>query len=31
MAVQLLGHRKDDVPIDPSPWWVTNEDEKVRG
>jgi murein hydrolase activator len=23
--------RKDSVPIDPSPWWTTNESEKVRG
>ena len=24
-------HRKDGAPIDPSPWWATNEGEKVRG
>jgi hypothetical protein len=24
-------HHKDGAPIDPSPWWVTNEGEKVRG
>jgi murein hydrolase activator len=23
--------RKDGTPIDPSPWWATNEGEKVRG
>jgi septal ring factor EnvC (AmiA/AmiB activator) len=23
--------RKDGIPIDPSPWWVTTEGEKVRG
>jgi septal ring factor EnvC (AmiA/AmiB activator) len=23
--------RKDGTPIDPSPWWVTTEGEKVRG
>ncbi|MEA2934095.1 MAG: murein hydrolase activator [Variibacter sp.] len=23
--------RKDGTPIDPSPWWATNESEKVRG
>jgi septal ring factor EnvC (AmiA/AmiB activator) len=23
--------RKDGTPIDPSPWWAKNEDEKVRG
>jgi murein hydrolase activator len=23
--------RKDGAPIDPSPWWATNEGEKVRG
>jgi hypothetical protein len=24
-------YRKDGAPIDPSPWWATNEGEKVRG
>jgi septal ring factor EnvC (AmiA/AmiB activator) len=23
--------RKDGIPIDPGPWWATNEGEKVRG
>jgi len=23
--------RKDGTPVDPSPWWATNEGEKVRG
>jgi septal ring factor EnvC (AmiA/AmiB activator) len=23
--------RKDGLPVDPSPWWATNESEKVRG
>jgi septal ring factor EnvC (AmiA/AmiB activator) len=23
--------RKDGTPIDPSPWWTTNDNEKVRG
>ena len=23
--------RKDGTPIDPSPWWATNEGEKARG
>ncbi len=23
--------RKDGTPIDPSPWWATNDSEKVRG
>jgi septal ring factor EnvC (AmiA/AmiB activator) len=23
--------RKESVPVDPSPWWVTTESEKVRG
>jgi len=23
--------RKDGVPIDPGPWWATNDNEKVRG
>jgi septal ring factor EnvC (AmiA/AmiB activator) len=23
--------RKDGTPVDPSPWWATNESEKVRG
>jgi murein hydrolase activator len=23
--------RKDGVPVDPAPWWATNDNEKVRG
>jgi septal ring factor EnvC (AmiA/AmiB activator) len=23
--------RKDGVPVDPGPWWATNEGQKVRG
>lgn len=23
--------RKDGLPVDPSPWWATNDSEKVRG
>ena len=23
--------RKDGTPVDPGPWWATNEGEKVRG
>jgi murein hydrolase activator len=23
--------RKDGTPVDPAPWWVTNDNEKVRG
>ena len=29
--VLYVEFRKDGTPIDPSPWWATNEDEKVRG
>jgi septal ring factor EnvC (AmiA/AmiB activator) len=29
--VLYVEFRKDGVPIDPSPWWATNEGEKVRG
>jgi len=29
--VLYVEFRKDGTPIDPSPWWVTNEGEKVRG
>jgi len=29
--VLYLEFRKDGAPIDPSPWWATNEGEKVRG
>ena len=29
--VLYLEFRKDGTPIDPSPWWATNEGEKVRG
>jgi septal ring factor EnvC (AmiA/AmiB activator) len=30
-AVLYVEFRKDGAPIDPSPWWATNEGEKVRG
>jgi septal ring factor EnvC (AmiA/AmiB activator) len=30
-SVLYVEFRKDGVPIDPSPWWATNEGEKVRG
>jgi murein hydrolase activator len=23
--------RKDGIPVDPAPWWATNEGQKVRG
>jgi murein hydrolase activator len=23
--------RKDGIPVDPAPWWATNDNEKVRG
>jgi septal ring factor EnvC (AmiA/AmiB activator) len=23
--------RKDGIPVDPTPWWATNDSEKVRG
>jgi murein hydrolase activator len=29
--VLYVEFRKDGTPIDPSPWWATNESEKVRG
>jgi murein hydrolase activator len=29
--VLYLEFRKEGAPIDPSPWWATNEGEKVRG
>lgn len=29
--VLYVEFRKDGSPIDPSPWWATNEGEKVRG
>jgi septal ring factor EnvC (AmiA/AmiB activator) len=29
--VLYIEFRKDGTPIDPSPWWATNESEKVRG
>ncbi len=29
--VLYVEFRKDGAPIDPSPWWATNEGEKVRG
>ncbi len=29
--VLYVEFRKDGIPIDPSPWWATNEGEKVRG
>jgi septal ring factor EnvC (AmiA/AmiB activator) len=29
--VLYVEFRKDGTPIDPSPWWATNENEKVRG
>jgi septal ring factor EnvC (AmiA/AmiB activator) len=29
--VLYIEFRKDGTPIDPSPWWATNEGEKVRG
>ncbi len=30
-SVLYVEFRKDGTPIDPSPWWATNEGEKVRG
>jgi septal ring factor EnvC (AmiA/AmiB activator) len=30
-TVLYVEFRKDGTPIDPSPWWATNEGEKVRG
>ena len=29
--VLYVEFRKDGTPIDPSPWWATNQGEKVRG
>jgi len=29
--VLYIEFRKDNTPIDPGPWWVANEGEKVRG
>jgi septal ring factor EnvC (AmiA/AmiB activator) len=29
--VLYVEFRKDNTPIDPGPWWATNEGEKVRG
>jgi septal ring factor EnvC (AmiA/AmiB activator) len=29
--VLYVEFRKDGTPIDPGPWWATNESEKVRG
>ena len=29
--VLYVEFRKDGAPIDPGPWWATNEGEKVRG
>src|SRR5690242_18330952 len=29
--VLYIEFRKDGAPIDPGPWWATNEGEKVRG
>jgi murein hydrolase activator len=29
--VLYVEFRKDGNSIDPSPWWATTEDEKVRG
>lgn len=29
--VLYIEFRKDGTPIDPGPWWATNEGEKVRG
>ncbi|HEX2654470.1 MAG TPA: peptidoglycan DD-metalloendopeptidase family protein [Xanthobacteraceae bacterium] len=29
--VLYVEFRKDGTPIDPSPWWATNDSEKVRG
>jgi septal ring factor EnvC (AmiA/AmiB activator) len=30
-SVLYVEFRKDGAPIDPSPWWATDESEKVRG
>lgn len=29
--VLYVEFRKDGLPVDPSPWWATNDSEKVRG
>jgi murein hydrolase activator len=29
--VLYVEFRKDGVPVDPGPWWATNEGQKVRG
>jgi septal ring factor EnvC (AmiA/AmiB activator) len=29
--VLYVEFRKDGVPVDPGPWWVANEGQKVRG
>jgi septal ring factor EnvC (AmiA/AmiB activator) len=29
--VLYVEFRKDGTPVDPSPWWATNDGEKVRG
>jgi septal ring factor EnvC (AmiA/AmiB activator) len=29
--VLYIEFRKDGLPVDPSPWWATNNSEKVRG
>jgi septal ring factor EnvC (AmiA/AmiB activator) len=29
--VLYIEFRKDGAPVDPTPWWATNEGEKVRG
>jgi septal ring factor EnvC (AmiA/AmiB activator) len=29
--VLYIEFRKDGLPVDPSPWWATNDSEKVRG
>jgi septal ring factor EnvC (AmiA/AmiB activator) len=29
--VLYIEFRKDGTPVDPTPWWTTTENEKVRG
>jgi septal ring factor EnvC (AmiA/AmiB activator) len=29
--VLYIEFRKDGSPVDPNPWWATNDSEKVRG
>jgi murein hydrolase activator len=29
--VLYVEFRKDGTPVDPSPWWATTDNEKVRG